>query len=270
MTWLEIAENLPQGQNTRRDCPQCGEGTNTNAAIVNHNHKYYSVFCNACDFKDYQSKGVMSLAERTKINELNEEALRVVQKIELPDDITYEPEQFSREARMWLFKAGLTPTVWRQYSIGYSARLQRVVLPIFNTDGSLKWFQCRAILKGQKPKYIQPSGNKSNILFTAGSGNFTGRVVVVEDIMSAIRVGNATTDSNTTAISLLGTKITAGQATYLSNFKECITWLDGDKAGKRGSYHVRSVVGLLTPCRNVRTDEDPKCYSNKHIREVLQ
>ena len=57
MNWLEIAKNLPLGQTARCDCPQCGVGTNTNAAIVNHNPKYYSVYCNACDCREYESKG---------------------------------------------------------------------------------------------------------------------------------------------------------------------------------------------------------------------
>jgi len=270
MTWNEIAKNLPCGQNDRADCPSCGEGTNTNAAIVNHNPKYYSIHCYACDFNDFESKGVLSLAERQRINELNEAALRVVRKIELPKDISYDPEDFSREARMWLYKGGLTPSVWKQYSIGYSKMLERVILPVFNATGDLIWFQCRAVLAGQKPKYIQPSGDRSNILFVANKTQSTSRVVVVEDIMSAIRVGLATFDSNTQVASLLGTKVTSGQAEYLGQFAICTTWLDGDKAGKRGSYDIRKTIGLLTCCDNIRTEEDPKAYSNKQIQDILR
>ena len=275
-SWLALAQNLPCGHNDRTDCPSCGEGTDTNAAIVNHNAKYYSIHCYACDYNDFDSKGVLSLAERQRINELNEEALSIVHKLELPKDITYEPEHFSREARLWLFKGGLTPSVWRQYSIGYSARLQRVILPVFDKDNKLIWFQCRAVLTGQKPKYIQPTGNRSNVYFSAGDTGTNGRVVIVEDIMSAIRVYNAisststsTNADNTTVISLLGTKITSGQAAHVGSFEQCTTWLDGDKAGKRGSYDIRRTVGLLTECDNIRTEEDPKCYSNRQIQEIL-
>ena len=269
MTWLDIAKNLPQNQHTRGDCPVCGEGTNTNAAIINHNSKYYSIYCNACDNKEYSSKGMLSLEERKRINDLNEQALTVVHKIELPKDTTYEPTEFSRDARTWLFKGGLSPSQWVRHRIGYSKRLERVILPVYDSTNSLIWFQCRAILSGQKPKYIQPTGDRSKVYYAAGDTRSTKRAVAVEDIMSAIRVGDAVRSSQTTVVSLLGTKVTAGQAEYLSNFDEVTTWFDGDRAGKTGSKNVRQLVGLLTTCNNVRTVEDPKFYSNKHIKEIL-
>jgi len=265
MAWLDLAQNLPFGHTGRCECPSCGIGTGATAAIINHNAKAYTVHCFACDFHDFHSKGILTLAERKRINDLNDEANKQVHKLELPEDTTYTPEDFSRSARTWLFKAGLTPTVWKKYNIGYSKRLERVVLPIYNAAGELIWFQCRAILNGQKPKYIQPSANKSKVLFTANRKE-SGRVILVEDIMSAIRVAGAV---DTTVISLLGTKITPGQADIISTHSRCTLWLDGDTAGKRGSYNIRQTLGLLTDCDNVRTTEDPKFYSNKHIKEIL-
>lgn len=273
MTWLEVAKNLPVGQNARIDCPQCGQGTNTNAAIVNHNPKYYSCYCNACGPVAHESKGVLSLEERAHIQDLNNEAFRLAiqSTVELPKDTTFEPEDFSREARMWLYKSGLTPTVWRKYRIGYSARLKRVVLPVYGASGNLIWYQCRAILAGQKPKYIQPSADRTHVYFTAGNEGHCDRAIVVEDIMSAIRVGEATLECTkpTRSVSLLGTKITSSQADYLSEHARVSTWLDGDKAGKAGARLVRQVVGMLTEVDNIRTVEDPKCYSNKEILEYL-
>tara|TARA_R110000851_G_scaffold5915_2_gene24016 strand:+ start:537 stop:1244 length:708 start_codon:yes stop_codon:yes gene_type:complete len=234
---------------------------------VNHNAKAYTIHCFACDYHDFESKGILSLEERKRIQDLNTEALRAVRDIKLPEDITYEPTEFSREARMWLFKGGLTPSVWKQYRIGYSKRLERVVLPVYDTNNTLIWFQCRAVLKGQSPKYLQPSRDRSNVLFTAGIATDRARAIVVEDIMSAIRVGEATTTE--LAVSLLGTKITEGQAAYLGQFERCTSWLDGDKAGRRGSNNIRKTLSLLTECDNIRTTEDPKFYSNKQIQEIL-
>ena len=265
MTWNELAKNLPYGQTTRAPCPSCGEGTQTSAAIVNHNAKAYTIHCFACDYHDFESKGILSLEERKRIQDLNTEALRAVRDIKLPEDIDYDPNNFSREARMWLYRSGLTPSVWKQYRIGYSKRLERVVLPVYNAKGALIWYQCRAILKGQKPKYIQPSRDRGRVLFTATAPESVGRAILVEDIMSAIRVGNA----GCTAVSLLGTKITEGQAGYLSKFERCTVWFDGDTAGRRGSNNIRKTLSLLTECDNIRTTEDPKFYSNKQIQEIL-
>lgn len=264
--WLTIAQNLPVGHNQRIDCPNCGVGTNTNAAIVNHNPKYYSCYCNACGPVDYEPKGELSLAERKHIQELNEAAANMPSKeIKLPEDTTYEHTEFSREAKMWLYKAGLTPTLWRKYRIGYSPKLGRVVLPVNNSNGKLIWYQLRAVYAGQVPKYTQPSAERTHVYF-AGKGRRRG-AVVVEDVMSAIRVHEA--QETYTAVSLLGTKITSSQSNYLSEFEEVVTWLDGDKAGTTGARNVRKVVGLLTECRNIRSTNDPKCYSNKEIRSIL-
>ena len=270
MSWIDLAKQLPCGQHSRCDCPQCGAGTNTNAAIYNHNPKYYSIYCNACDYKAYESKGVLSLEERKRIQDLNDDANKhTIGPIKLPTDTTYDPTEFSREARMWLFKGGLTPTVWRKYRIGYSKSLERVVLPVYGSRDNLIWYQCRAILTGQKPKYIQPSRDRNNIYYTTGDTGNTRRTIVVEDIMSAIRVGEAILERGFSATSLLGTKVTMGQADYLSTFEEVTTWLDGDRAGKKGSYAIRKTIGLLTECNNIRTELDPKCYSNKHILEIV-
>ena len=266
MEWLEIAQNLPVGHNVRIECPNCGIGSGSKAAVVNHNHKDYSCYCHACGPVGFERKGELSLAERKHIQELNEAAEQLQSdEIKLPEDTTYEHTEFSREARMWLYKAGLSPSLWRKYRIGYSRKLGRVVLPVRDQSGTLIWFQCRAVFEGQKPKYIQPSAEKAHVLFM-GQG-IRNRAVVVEDIMSAIRAHEA--QQSYTAVSLLGTKITSSQSNILSGFKEVVTWLDGDKAGITGARNVRKVVGLLTECRDIRTTEDPKCYSNKQIRETL-
>jgi DNA primase len=91
-----------------------------------------------------------------------------------------------------------------------------------------------------------------------------GRVVVVEDIMSAIRVGEVV---NT--ISLLGTKADTNQINTLSRFDNVITWLDSDRAGRHGSKTIRQAVGLLTNTQDIVTELDPKSYSNQQIETIL-
>ena len=272
MSWIDLAKQLPCGQHSRCDCPQCGAGTNTNAAIYNHNPKYYSIYCNACDYKAYESKGVLSLEERKRIQDLNTEAEQhLLGPIELPKDVTYDHTEFSREARLWLYKSGLTTTIWRKYNIGYSKRLERVVLPIYSTAGDLIWYQCRAILTGQKPKYLQPSRDKNNIYYESRNPTISRTVIVVEDILSFIRVTEATnTTKRYNVFTPLGTKLSSGQIRALSEYDEVITWLDNDRAGITGARNISKVMSLVCSVRNIREDKDPKCYSNKQIKEILQ
>jgi DNA primase len=234
--------------------------------MVSHSIKAYSGFCFACNNKPFEMKGKQTLEELAELKRINNEQLQRTegQRPTLPDDFTRD---IPLEGRLWLYSNGITARLSRQYNIGYSERLRRVVLPVYNSKGTLIWFQCRALLDGQKPKYLQPSGDKSSVVFESkqtSTSKSHESVVVVEDIMSAIRVGEV----NKT-VSLLGTKADTAQINHLSNYDTVITWLDADKAGRRGSKTIRQAVGLLTDTRDICTARDPKQYSKEQIEELL-
>jgi hypothetical protein len=260
-TWLDLARDLPLGHKTRVKCTQCG--TDDKSLIVNHSSKAYNAYCFRCGDNPFEMKGELTLQELSKIKELNEDAIKQRLPISLPEDYT---TTIPLAGRLWLYSGGITESVWKKYAIGYSETLRRVILPVFDTKGKLIWYQCRAVLRGQTPKYIQPSEDRSSILFFSTRDTNNKMVVIVEDILSAIRVGEAT---GLPTCSLLGTKITTAQANTLSEYEKVCTWLDSDKAGVTGAYNVRKAVGLLTETKNVVTEKDPKCYSNKEIKEVL-
>ncbi len=262
MAWIDVAENLPVGHNDRVDCPDCGVDTNTRAAVVNHTIQYFSVYCYACGFNDFKGKGEQTLAEIARIKKLNEDALHKTFKVELPHDFTTD---IPLHGRLWLYSGGLTETVWKSYGVGYSEVLDRVILPVYDTAKELQWFQGRALHAGQTPKYLQPSAPRDRILFKSHSYRVDDDVVIVEDILSAIRVGEVRP-----AISLLGTKITTGQLETLTEHTRVCTWLDSDSAGRNGSYAIRKAVGLLTETRNIVTDSDPKCLSRQQIQLEIE
>lgn len=257
--FITIAQTLPMGHHTRSDC-ECGKG---NTLIINHNQKFYSAHCFRCDFNKFHDKGVQTLAELAHIRELNEAAAAYQPSaVVLPEDFTTD---IPLEGRLWLYGGGTTPTDWKKYGIGYSPALKRVVLPVYNAQRELVWFQCRSVLKGMKPKYIQPSRERSQITFFASpEGADLSRAVVVEDILSAIRVGKMIP-----TYSLLGTKITDGQATLLSKYDHVYTWMDNDAAGKGGSKNIRQTLGLITEVSDIRTADDPKKLTNQKIKEML-
>lgn len=258
--WKDIARELPLHGKVQIECPEnCGSGEKLS---VNHGIKSYWCNCYRCGYNDTEFKGKQSLAELSRIQELNEQANNINLTLELPHDYT---EEIPLIGRLWLYKAGINETLWRKYRIGYSASLDRVVLPVFSTNGELIWYQCRALQYGQKPKYLQPSSERSRVMFTVPNPTTDmRRVVIVEDILSAIRVGEI---ENT--VSLLGTKITTQQASILGKYQEVITWLDPDRAGRDGAYKIRRTLGLLTRVRNIVTPVDPKDLSNKQIKEHL-
>lgn len=264
--WLETAKQLPLGHKTRVDCPECGENTNTNAMMVSHSSKSYNGFCFACDHKPFEMKGKQTLEELTELKRINNESLQHTEgaRCELPEDFT---QDIPLEGRLWLYSNDITDKIKRKYNIGYSKRLRRVVMPVYDTKGDLIWFQCRALVKGQQPKYLQPSGDKGSVVFQSKTEEDKGtkeRVIVVEDIMSAIRVGEV---ANT--ISILGTKADTNQINTLSKYSTVTTWLDSDKAGRNGSKTIRQAVGLLTDTKDIVTERDPKSYSEQQIEKIL-
>jgi len=269
-TWLEVAKELPQGHKARTDCPNCGAGTNTNAMTVYHTSKVYNGWCFACGHKPFETKGIQTLEELAEIKRINNEGLGRTQyrTIRLPDDFTSD---IPLEGRLWLYKASITTRLIKKYNIGYSPRLRRAVLPVYDAQGALIWYQCRALLKGQKPKYLQPSADRANVYFhsTHSIGEATdtqnsSTVVVVEDILSAIRVG-----CSTDTASLLGTKLSTDNINMLSGKSRIITWMDNDKAGRQSAKDIKQALSIFTEVTNIVTERDPKLLSNTEIQEQL-
>jgi hypothetical protein len=258
--WKDIAKDLPLNGKVQTLCPEnCGSGEKLS---VTHSMKSYWCNCYRCGFTDIEYKGKQSLAELTRIQELNKAAESIELTLDLPKDFTND---LPLHARMWLFKAGITEPVYRSHNIGYSERLDRVVLPVYDAQDNLIWYQCRALQAGQKPKYLQPARDRSKVMFHVTlCREDVQRVIVVEDILSAIRVGR-----HINTVSLLGTKITTAQAAHLGQYSEVTTWLDADRAGRQGAYKIRKTLSLLTTVSNILTPLDPKELSDKDIRSQL-
>lgn len=256
--WLKPAKKLPVGTNGRLDCPNCGWGTGTKAAIINHNHKEWSIYCNACKLVRKHSKGMLSLAERREYNQMNERAKQKL-KLELPHDYTLEiPE----EGRRWLYKCGVSPSYWQLLGIGWSQYYQRVVLPVYNHELNLIWYQLRAVHEGQKPKYIQPKAAKDCIYTVVGAS--PARVaVVVEDIASATRINLS--KLNVHGYAMMGTSLTASQLNTLRQYDFVIVWTDSDKAGRDADKRVRKTLSLWTKVASHMTECDPKYLSNDKL-----
>ena len=253
MKWIEIAENLPLNTNTRVKC--CGRNRD---AIISSSLSGYSYYCFKCDSRLFHSVRSRTLQQLLNIQELNEQP----PILEIPGDFT---PVIPLEHCLWLYKAGISNEIYTREGIGWSDSLQRIIIPIYNSDGDLTYFQCRAVHKGQIPKYKNPQVSKSRLLYFCGIGRARQRIVVTEDILSAIRVGK-----HTPACSLLGTKTSDEQAGMLSDYKLVSYWLDPDKAGIKGAREGALKVGLATKTEILTSKVDPKHLSDRVLREILK
>ena len=263
--WLEEAKRLPVGKHTRWQC-ECTNSRNDKSSLITHSIKGYSLFCFRCDNTGFVGKGVQTLEELRKVKELNAAALATSREtlVNLPEDFVHD---IPLNGRLWLYKAGITESRWKEKGIGYSPTLERVIIPVYTSTGELSWYQGRATLKGQLPKYLQPAMGREKILYEAPctSDLIKNTVVVTEDILSSIVVSNVQT-----SVSTLGTKLSVEQCNKISEYQNVIVWLDSDKAGVNGSKKMVKQLSLLTDVHSVVTEKDPKFLTKQQIKEVLE
>jgi DNA primase len=89
-------------------------------------------------------------------------------------------------------------------------------------------------------------------------------VVVVEDVFSAIRVGRVTS-----AVPLFGSVLSADWSRLLTRLSlDVILWLDSDKYREAIKF-ARQLQLLGANTRVIRTELDPKGYTEQEVREIL-
>jgi hypothetical protein len=179
----------------------------------------------------------------------------------LPEDFS---STISLDGLAWLAKYNVTTAERDFYGFGYSSRYNRLVLPLFNMSGLIGW-QGRALGKitSDYPKYMTfVNGHQPRFWFDSRHGINTHReyedrlkIVLVEDIVSAVKVGR-----QYRTLGLIGSYIREEMIVWflkvhklLPNFKIYI-WLDPDKhteahlyAGKLRKYGLNAVV-VSTAC----------------------
>lgn len=116
--------------------------------------------------------------------------------------------------------------------------------------------------------------------FIASSGSDSSTIVIVEDFMSAIRVGESVD-----AYCMFGTAVPYEQLQdIVKKYDRIVVWTDSDKAGRTAASKLTSIIKKLinSEVRNrafaklnkivldVLTDLDPKCYTNSEIRQILK
>ena len=255
--WLEVAKQLPLGhkRRMRHDCSESRD------LLVSHGEQGYSAYCFRCGNVGFEKHGHRNLAELAEIRALNSQALEV-QTHELPQD--FSPD-IPSEQGVWLFKAGISVRRAASLGMGWSDKLQRIIMPLYGSDGTLLYWQGRAVHKYQAQKYINPPVPKADLLYWVhpDSGP-TATVCVTEDILSAIRIGK-----HTSAASILGTKTSDQQAAQLMEYDTVAYWLDPDAAGHEGNIKGTRKLALATATRIITSEADPKNLSDRVIRDTL-
>jgi len=117
----------------------------------------------------------------------------------------------------------------------------------------------KVINRGFPDKYVNFRTNLRN----DGSGG-DGRIIVVEDSLSAIKVNRVEN-----SMELLGSNLSMHKALRLSRvFSHLTLWLDSDKLLTATKF-VNKYSSLFDKCDYIYTEKDPKEYSTEEIRKIL-
>lgn len=250
--WLTIAKRLPLNTSTRTRC--CKDDR---SAIISASIEGWRFYCFRCGCSRFvaRSEGinVHDFAEANKMAK--------TLSCTMPDD---HSENIPKEGLNWLRKAGIDEDLRREYGICYSPSLRRVILPAYDSNRRLVYIQARAVFDGQTPKYANQAAVKKPLFHSHQA--VTSEVVLTEDILSAIKVGQVFS-----AISLLGTKPVDTLLPALMPFDEVFVWLDPDDAGIDGSIKIAHYCSVLgKPVYRVHSDKDPKYYSKQEIKQFIE
>lgn len=260
--WLMLAKSLPLGASRRRNCHVCATSS-SNTVKISHTSDGYRWYCFSCGAGDSVRHGLRSIS-LLSLHASDSEFSNT--PMALPHDFTTEiPE----DVAVWMYKSSVYKDTAFKYNIGWSAKMQRIILPVYNKERELVYIQARAVRKGHKPKYLnRASTYRADIMFHSMPSQYTlypDVFVVTEAILSAIRVG-----VYAPTVSTLGSKITDEMAYQLSMAEKVLLWYDPDAAGRSGAVKAfQKLKQIGTEIVIINTDLKPKQYTNKEIRDIL-
>jgi len=259
MNWIDVAKALPVGGH-KKIGHDCGPGL---CLVVFHNDNKYSAYCHRCGPQPPEWKPLPTLAERAaKAKEQETAEALVAADRRPPMPAVYDLDEWPVEARLWLFKAGLSRTEVTQGGFYYHPTTRRVVIPVV-VNGSLVYWQARQIFGSAGAKYLSMPGGREACVPVFGSGQ---GIVLVEDLLSAYKIQTAGFRS----LCLMGTKLLPLLWEFLLHEDDITIWLDPDRAGRDAAGEIRTKLQLVgKACRDVCTKRDPKFHSKAEIARIL-
>lgn len=236
-------------------CPQCralGKDRHGNNLGV---YSDGSEYCFSCG---YNSGG--SVIRKTS-DSLSSIPSRPANTIRLPADVD---ASLPEKAWDFLGQFALTELDAIKNNILWSEDAQRVCFPIFDDVGVLLAWQGRYLGDQNKPKWLS-YGPLNDILHIIGPKS-TESCVLVEDLISAIRVSNTGIPANC----LFGSHISTDRLKRLKTlgFVNIFIWLDKDKQIESLKFTNKArQMGLDAHC--IITQLDPKLYPSSKIKQIL-
>lgn len=251
-------------------CPKCQEKgkdkAGNNLGVYSDSH----IYCWACG---YSRSGRINL--NGSISDSNRHTAPS-KSVKLPVDC--EPE-YPQVALDWAGQYNLTQDdllrngfMWSWEGSGinikgsYVAADNLLVFPVFENDVLIAWQGRYFGHNGLIPKYVGRGKTADSLCIIKSRSRIDDRLVLVEDVMSAVKVAKAGWD----CIPLFGTKVKSRieRIRNLKRFKT-ILWLDPDMHSLSVKYaRLGTLEGLQM--HSVLSTKDPKEHSVSEIQNYMR
>ena len=256
MAWQDTARSLTFGQ--KRKVAHCGPDP---SAYISNRSVGLSLHCFRCGANEFVPHGRLSASDVLAMRQRDEEDAGSG----YPDVTSLADSGVPTPAHLWVLRAGITPErASEQYGFGWSDRSSRVIVPILH-DGQPTGLWTGRAIDGRKPKYLASKSASAACWYRLQRGKTTP-VIVVEDVLSAIRIHEAGYNS----LAVLGTTVGPTQATLVADYP-VIAWFDGDKAGRNGFVKLRKALAPYgVDPKRIQTERDPKQYGRREIIKYIE
>lgn len=185
---------------------------------------------------------------------------------EMAADATDEWTAWPIEARRWLMEARISPVIIKDRKFMWSDSKSVLYIPVHqdNTGGRVLVGHTARVFPDKQ--YWQLTNDRTNF-YGHYKGVIDNKVVLVEDVLSAIRIVSL----GFNAISLMGTNIKPAVLTRILNegYTAATIFLDGDNNIVRAK--TRDIAKRLSwlPTNVVETGQDPKRHSDEELDKLL-
>lgn len=253
---------------TRQNCPRCGD--TRGRLYIKELPTGYLYHCHNenCFAKDsFKRKDKLTpteiLAKRTVKQDVND--FVIDSTIRLPYD--YSQSIIPLEGKRWLDKYQITESEVQLEGIGYSQYLDRLILPVYNKERVLVFWQGRnlGVINKLHPKYMNIRNSSAKNVFYRRYQEKSKTVCIVEDILSGIKVGRVVN-----SLALLGSYFPKEIYQELLQYDKISIWLDEDKYFSALKFAKKLTPLVKGKVQIIRTPKDPKEYTTEELKHYLE
>jgi len=257
---------LPLDQEVRYSHEKCGD--TRDRLYVKRTRKGTLYNCFNCGYSAFKpSKGASLEDTKERVNAALDYSSYPLQSgqrcISLPHDVNMA---LPAQAMLWLSRYDIRESEIAKYRFGYSEKLNRLILPLYNQEGELVFWQGRNLGKATRdnPKYLNVRSSKDCAVVINAEHSDGSKVVIVEGILDAIKVGR-----QIHAIPLLGSHLSTKVLQKVGQYDMIYVYLDYDK--RMSSIKFCNKIKLFTgkKCKSIITELDPKDQNDEEIRRLV-